>query len=199
MSNRRIALVAIPFAILLTVCDSVFHVRTNTLEYHWNPQVLDQTILVPLTFWLAAVGMLLTVRVVHPSAPAVTGAKVVDGLVLVVLAYLASGLIAPDHAIAYAVALLFGWIVRLAWRTDRRTAVVIGVAIASGGVLGEASLSALGDFSYLHPDVLGVPWWLFPLYLHGSMVAIDLVALRRRGASATSRVTGRRQPATSRP
>lgn len=55
-------------------------------------------------------------------------------------------------------------------------AVIIGIAIAFGGVLGEAGLSALGEFSYANPDVLGVPWWLFPLYLHGSLVAIDLVS-----------------------
>ena len=96
------------------------------------------------------------------------------------LAYLASGLLAPRHAVAYAVALLVGWVIRLLVRPDWRVAVVIGVAIACGGVLGEAGLSALGEFSYAHPDVLGVPWWLFPLYLHGSLVAIDLVSYLRR-------------------
>jgi hypothetical protein len=180
VTNRGIALVAIPFAFLLTAADLVFHVRTGTLSYDWHPQVLDQTILVPFTFWLAAVGMLATVRMLHPGAPGTTVAQVVDGLALVALAYLASGLMAPKHAVAYAVALFVGWLVRLAARPDRQTAVVIGVAVACGGVLGEAGLSALGEFSYAHPDVLGVPWWLFPLYLHGSLVAIDLVSYLRR-------------------
>ena len=171
----RTALVAIPFALLLTAADNVFHVRTGTLSYDWHPQLFDQTILVPFTFWLAAVGMLLTVRMLHPGAPSTTASQVVDGLALVALAYLASGLLAPKHAVAYALALLVGWVVRLVARPDWRSAVVIGVATAIGGVLGEAGLSALGEFSYAHPDVLGVPWWLFPLYLHGSLVAIDLV------------------------
>jgi len=182
LSFGRIALVAVPFALLLTAGDNVFHVRTGTLSYDWHPQVLDQTILVPFTFWLAAVGMLMTVRMLHPGAAGTTVAQVVDGLALVALAYLASGLLAPEHAVAYAVALLVGWVVRLLARPDRQVAVVIGVAIAIGGVLGEAGLSALGEFSYAHPDVLGVPWWLFPLYLHGSLVAIDLVSVSSRHA-----------------
>jgi hypothetical protein len=177
-----IALVAIPFAFLLSAADLVFHVRTGALSYDWHPQVLDQSILVPFTFWLAAVGMLATVRMWHAGEPATTVAQVVDGLALVALAYLASGLLAPRHAVAYAVALLVGWVVRLLARPDWRAAVVIGVAIACGGVLGEAGLSALGEFSYAHPDVLGVPWWLFPLYLHGSLAAIDLVSVLRRSS-----------------
>lgn len=180
MSNRRLALAAIPFALLLTAGDRVFHVRTGTLAYHWQPQVFDQTILVPLTFWLAAVGMLLTARLMHAGERATTRAQVADGLAVVTLAYLASGLLPSEHAVAYAVALLVGWVVRLLARPDWRTAAVVGVAIACAGVLGEAGLSALGEFSYAHPDLLGVPWWLFPLYLHGSLVAIDLVAFLRR-------------------
>lgn len=189
-----LALLAIPFALLLTAGDLIFHVRTSTLIYHWHPQVFDQTILVPLTFWIAAVGMLLTVRMLHPGTPGTTVAQVVDGLALVTLAYLASGLLAPERAGAYAVALLVGWVARLLARPDWRTAVVIGIAIAFGGVLGEAGLSALGEFSYAHRNVLGVPWWLFPLYLHGSLVAIDLVAYLRR-ADLTVRVTYRRRRA----
>ncbi|MCW2751112.1 MAG: putative rane protein [Aeromicrobium sp.] len=181
-SLASIALVAIPFALLLTAGDNVFHVRTGTLSYDWHPQLFDQTILVPFTFWLAAVGMLLTVRLLHPGAPATTASQVVDGLALVALAYLASGRLAPKHAVAYAVALLVGWVLRLLARPDWRAAVAIGLAIACGGVLGEAGLSALGEFSYTHPDVLGVPWWLFPLYLHGSLVAIDLVSVLRRSS-----------------
>ena len=184
MSYRLTALVAIPFALLLTAGDLVFHVRTGTLSYDWQPQVLDQTILVPFTFWLAAVGMLATVRMAHPGAPGTTIAQVVDGLALVTLAYLASGLLAPKHAVAYAVALLVGWILRLLARPDWRAAVPIGVAIGIGGVLGEAGLSALGEFSYANPDVLGVPWWLFPLYLHGSLVAIDLMSVLQQSETA---------------
>jgi hypothetical protein len=51
--------------------------------------------------------------------------------------------------------------------------------IAIGGVLAESALSAAGEFDYLAPDVLGVPWWLFPLYLHGALVAADVVAFVR--------------------
>jgi hypothetical protein len=48
------------------------------------------------------------------------------------------------------------------------------VSVAVGGVIAESVLSGLGQFDYAHPDVAGVPWWLFPLYLHGALFAIDV-------------------------
>ena len=75
--------------------------------------------------------------------------------------------------------LLAAWIVRIVRRRERWAVVAVGMAIAVGGVLGEAALSAAGEFDYLAPDLLGVPWWLFPLYLHGALVATDLIAVER--------------------
>jgi hypothetical protein len=49
-------------------------------------------------------------------------------------------------------------------------------------VLAESALSAIGEFDYLAPDLIGVPWWLFPLYLHGALVAADVVAFVRSRA-----------------
>ena len=180
MTDRQLVAVAGVFAVFLTACDQLFHVRTDTLVYHWDPQVAGQTVIVPVTFFLAGVAMLAVSRWVQPPAPRPTSVwRAMASLGLVTAAYLASGLLEPDLARAYALALLAAWGLRLALRHERLVAVAAGVAIATGGVLAESALSAAGEFDYLAPDLLGVPWWLFPLYLHGAMVAADIVEVVR--------------------
>lgn len=180
MTDRQLVVAAGLFAVFLTACDQLFHVRTETLVYSWEPQVAGQTVIVPLTFFLAGVVMLDASRRVQPQALPVTGVRrPVISLVLVTAAYLVSGLLDPDLAGAYALVLLIAWAVRVAVRGEQAVAVAAAVAIAVGGVLAESALSAAGEFDYLAPDLVGVPWWLFPLYLHGALVAADVVALVR--------------------
>ena len=72
MTNRQLVLVAAVFAGFLTACDSLFHVRTDALVYHWEPQVAGQTVTVPLTFFLAGAAMLDAARRVgtlRPTSP----------------------------------------------------------------------------------------------------------------------------------
>ena len=180
MTNRQLVVVAGVFAVFLTVCDSLFHVRTDTLVYHWDPQLAGQTIIVPLTFFLAGVAMLDASRRVQPQVARPTSvSRALASIGVVTAAYLVSGLLDSDLAWAYAVVLLVAWGVRVAMRDERVVAIAAGIVIATGGVLAESALSAAGEFDYLAPDVLGVPWWLFPLYLHGAMVAADVVAVVR--------------------
>ena len=173
----RYAWVAGLSALFLTLCDQVFHVRTETLVYHWDPQVAGQTILVPFTFLLATVSMLDTsrrVQLIQPRSTSTAGAIASVGIVTV--AYLISGFVDQGFAVAYALILLAAWLVRVVRRGERGAVIGAAAIIATGGVLGEAALSAVGEFSYLQPDLLGVPWWLFPLYLHGALAARDIVA-----------------------
>lgn len=168
-------------ALFLTLCDQLFHVRTETLVYHWDPQVAGQTIIVPLTFLLATVSMLDTSLRVNAVAPRSTSARgVIASLAIVTAAYLISGFVDQKYAIAYALLLLVSWVVRVVRRGERSAVVASAVVIAFGGVLGEAVLSAIGEFSYLQPDVIGVPWWLFPLYLHGALAARDIASALAR-------------------
>lgn len=174
---KRFALVAIASALFLTLCDQLFHVQTGTLVYHWDPQVAGQTILVPITFLLATIFMLGTSRRVHAVSPRPTSTSaLLASLGVVTVAYSISGLVDQRLAPSYALVLLAAWVVRIARRGEGATVIVAGLVIAAGGVLGEAALSAIGEFSYAQPDLLGVPWWLFPLYLHGALAARDLVA-----------------------
>lgn len=177
---KRFGLVAASSAVFLTLCDQLFHVRTETLVYHWDPQVAGQTIIVPLTFLLATVSMLdtsLRVNAVQPRSTSPRG--MIASLGIVTSAYLISGFVDQRYAVAYALLLLGAWAVRIVRRGEPRIAVASFLAIAVGGVLGEAALSAIGEFSYLQPDLLGVPWWLFPLYLHGALAARDIAAAVR--------------------
>lgn len=183
MTRRGWALVPV-LALWLTVCDQLFHIRTETLEYHWHPQVFGQTIIVPLVFAGAVVAMF------HTAAFVKGGRRGSVGLSMLIAtgAYLVSGLLAPRLAIAYALILVGLWLARVTLRRDPRL-ILLGVVIAAGGVLGEAALSAVGEFDYLHPDVLRVPWWLFGLYLHGSLVAVDLVQRLRESPPSTGSMT----------
>lgn len=183
MTRREWALVPV-LALWLTACDQLFHIRTETLEYHWRPQVFGQTIIVPLVFAGAVVAMFLTADVVKGGRRG----SLISSMLIATGAYLVSGLLAPRFAIAYALILVGLWLARVTLRRDPRL-ILLGVVIAAGGVLGEAALSVVGEFDYLHPDVLRVPWWLFGLYLHGSLVAVDLVQRLRESPPSTGSMT----------
>lgn len=182
--TRRQWVVAVPLAVWLTACDQFFHLRTETLVYHWDPQIFGQTIIVPLVFAVAVVAM-------FQVAGAVEGwrrGSLIGSILFVTVIYLVSGLLAPRFALAYAIVLVVLWLARVAWRGDPRL-ILVGITIAAGGVLGEAALSAAGEFDYLDPDVLRVPWWLCGLYLHGSLVAVDLVQRLRVSPPSTGSMT----------
>ncbi len=171
----RSLLTAATAAVFLTLCDQLFHVRTGTLVYHWHPQVAGQTIIVPLTFLLATVSMLdVSRRVQAVQSRSATPKRTIASLGVVTAAYLISGFVDQRLAAAYAVVLLATWWLRIVRRGEGGAVVASSLAIAAGGVVGEAALSAVGEFSYLQPDLLGVPWWLFPLYLHGALAARDI-------------------------
>ncbi|MCW2770894.1 MAG: hypothetical protein JWR27_2327 [Aeromicrobium sp.] len=169
----------------LTACDQLFHVRTGTLSYNWGPQVADQTVIVPVTFALAAVSMLVTAARAGVtragSSPWSAG--------LVTALYLVSGLLPARYAVTFAVALVAVWGLRIALRGEVARLAAVGVAIAAGGLLAEAALVGVGEFSYAESDVLGVPWWLFGLYLHGSLAAVDLAYRLRVSPPSTGSMT----------
>jgi hypothetical protein len=173
--HLRVALgVAAVAAVWLTLCDQLFHVRTGTLEYHWTPQVADQHVLVPVTFFVAGLVIPATVGWFGPEPRFPTDQELAIGFGIVTVAYLASGLLPASFAVAYALLLLIAWAWRVYTRPEWLLTVMATVAVAIGGVIAESVLSGLGQFDYAHPDVASVPWWLFPLYLHGALFAIDV-------------------------
>ena len=89
-------------------------------------------------------------------------------------AYGISAVVAPDHPDALAVAYVAVWIVRIALREERAFLYPFGVVLALAGCLVEAAEIELGWFSYADPDVIGVPYWLAGIYLHGAPLAFGV-------------------------
>lgn len=62
---------------------------------------------------------------------------------------------------------------------------LLALVVAITGTLVEMTLAAAGAFSYLHPDILGVPYWLPCIYACASLAVGDLgrslVSLSQRG------------------
>jgi hypothetical protein len=81
--------------------------------------------------------------------------------------------------------LLVAWLVRVAAGLPS-WAVVVCLATAIVGPAFEASWSALGFFSYRHPDFFGVAEWLPALYLHTGVAALAVTDLLYQGRSASS-------------
>ncbi len=70
--------------------------------------------------------------------------------------------------------------------TGRRwQSLMLSLVVATTGTLIEMMLVAAGAFSYLHPDMIGVPYWLPCIYACASLAVGDLgrslVSLSRRG------------------
>ncbi len=64
---------------------------------------------------------------------------------------------------------------------------LLSLVTATTGTLIEMTLVAAGAFSYVHPDILGVPFWLPCIYACASLAVGDLgrslMSLSQRGIS----------------
>src|SRR6266699_3883496 len=63
----------------------------------------------------------------------------------------------------------FWLLTRGGWQT-----IVLSLVTAITGTLIEMILVAAGAFSYLHPDLLGVPYWLPCMYACASLASVNL-------------------------
>jgi hypothetical protein len=156
------------------------HVASGVLWYT-RPVLAGQAVWVPIVFGAGGLVMVNSqpwfLRRL-PATPARAGSLVAPAIALVV-AYVATA-IASDRPLALTAGLTLAWLARLALHPSV-SCVVAGLALAVGGPLVEAGLSATGGFFYRRPDLLGVPMWLPALYLHVSLLTrqIDVVFRRR--------------------
>lgn len=162
---------------LLGAANDQFHVQSELLAYP-DPWLLDQAWWVPLNFAvlltsLVAVTMPLARRWL-PGAPAPANARLAADFAWFVGAYALSGLVAPDNPGALALAYVVVWIPRVWTRPERRFLAAYGLALALAGCSVEAAEIAFGWFSYADPDVVGVPFWLAGIYLHGAPLALGV-------------------------
>lgn len=183
--TRLLALCWAIVAVSLCAGDHFFHVRTGVLSYHWHPFVDGQSLWVWLVFAVAsAVFVASAVVVPIKDVPeTVPWPAMLDGIVLFLGAYALSGQLGTSHPALLFWALVLAWLVRIGARyRDLRAYVLHGIGLAVLGVLAESLFSALGLFDYQLRQIVGCPWWLAGLYLHGSIALLESA----RGAAALS-------------
>jgi len=164
------------------------HVWGGVLSYP-GVTVSGQAPWVPVVFGIAGVALSLaavplageTARPVGPGAFARDGA-------LLLAAYLItsfSGWATPPIAVALTAA----WIAWAAVIRAPRWRVAHAAVVVVLGVGVEGLLTATGALRHAHADVLGLPWWLAPLYLWSAPLFADagewLAAPRRPGLTST--------------
>ena len=168
-----------------------FHVQSELLSYP-DPWLWDQAAWVPLNFAVLLTGLVATTiplgrlaaarGVAEPDA-----ARLLAGFAWFVGAYGLSAIVAPEHPCLLAIGYVAVWVPRIALRPDRALLYPFGIALALAGCAVEAAEIELGWFSYAEPDVIGVPFWLAGIYLHGAPLALDVarrVDSTARGVSA---------------
>jgi len=157
------------------------HVQFRVLSYP-APWLLGQAAWVPPLFGAAALVLVNGQRAFVPRSstePRPGAAQVARAVGLFYLAYLSTGLL-QDSPRLLALVLCCWWAARVALAPSRDR-VLSSLASAIGGCLFEGALSSTGAFAYRAPDVIGVPLWLGPLYLHVALMTrtIYLAAVER--------------------
>ena len=172
------ALAVIGLAAWMTLCDRYFHVATGTVVHFWRPFMGDQTVWVMPIFGLAAIGFVATA----PRFAAATARppRFLVELGLMTAVYATSGFVGYEHGTLVTVAFVALFLLRLAVSPERGTLLGIAALLAVSGPLFESLQWQLGMFRYTQPDVIGVPWWLFPFYANGAWAVRELGALLKR-------------------
>jgi len=175
--NRRRIFAACGLTIWMTLCDRFFHVQTDTVEHFWSPFMGEQTVWVLVCFGLGAAGLV-------AAAPRFAGGQPRPYRFLIEVAimtaiYASSGYFGAEHAVGVTAVFAALFAFRLAMSQDRGTLAIAAVALAVVGPAFESLQWQLGMFEYTKPDVIGVPWWLFPFYANGAWAVRELGALLR--------------------
>jgi len=166
----------------MVLCDHFFHVDTRTVIHYWTPQIDGQTVWVAGFFALGAAAIVAIAPRQGPPRPLRWWAE----LALLTLLYGVSGWFGQAHATAVTAGFAALFAVRFAVDHDRRTILRLALLLGIAGPLFESLTWKLGVFAYSHPDVLGVPWWLFAFYANAAWATRELGATLRRRAPVTA-------------
>ena len=153
-------------AIVGTLLDRI-HVAAGVLWYA-RPVLAGQAVWVPLVFGVGALLLMSGHLIFPPHGRAAAPATLVAPALGLLVAYLATAVLA-DRPLILALVLVIAWLVRVL-REPTADRLAVAAAFALGGPLFEATLSATGGFFYRRPDMLGIPIWLPALYLHVSLL-----------------------------
>lgn len=178
-STRLTLFVAVVgLAAWMTLCDRYFHLTTGTVVHFWPPFMGDQTVWVIPIFGLAAIGFVATAP--RFAAPDASRRRFAFELLIMTTVYATSGFVGFDHGTLVTIAFVSLFALRLVASHDRGTLLAIALLLAAAGPLFESLQWQLGMFRYTQPDVIGVPWWLFPFYANGAWAVRELGALLKR-------------------
>ena len=180
LDPKRLAVVAVLGGLVISLGDHLFHVRTGVVVHHVKPLIDGQSIWVIPQFIVAAAVM---VAVAQPAArrlPRPPIGRVVLAVVLFYAAYWITGQLGVDHPWVTLEILFATFALRLAFEhpPSRLPVLAVGVVIGLGGCVGEALNSNAGFFDYTYENVV-VPFWLFPLYLHGGAAVVGIASYAR--------------------
>ena len=155
-----------------------------------DPWLWDQAAWVPVNFAVLLTGLVLaTIPLTRAAAargvPGPSDRRLLADLAWFVGAYAISGLRGAGPSGRTRDRVRRG--LDPAYRAARGRAFLypFGIALALAGCLVEAAEIELGWFSYADPDVIGVPFWLAGIYLHGAPLAFG--AARRIDAALSPR------------
>jgi hypothetical protein len=155
-------------AVLGTFLDQL-HVRAGIISYA-RPALFGQAVWVPLLFGGAAVGLgylhRKIRRLMHEN-PSYESAALARDFALFAAAYVLSAF-APLPTWALLLLFVSGYALRVVLLRESPHRIVHAIACASIGVVWESLITDQGAFTYHHPDVLRVPFWLPGLYLHAA-------------------------------
>ncbi len=167
---RWVVIVAVG-AVVCTVCDHL-HVVYGVLAYA-HPDVWQQAWWVALLFagstLAVLVGSVITKAALGRGVPdpPLDAGRIVFASAAFVGAYAFTAVAHGAPNLVLGVLLVF-WVARVA-RGTPRWLLVYSVFVGLLGPAVEATLSSLGLFAYLEPDLLGTPRWLPGLYLHAGL------------------------------
>ena len=178
--STRLTLVAavVGLTAWMTLCDRFFHLTTGTVVHFWRPFMGDQTVWVIPIFGLAAIAFVTTAP--RFAAPEARPARFVVELLVMTTVYATSGFVGFDHGSLVTAAFVSLFALRLMASRDRGTLLIVALVLAVAGPFFESLQWQLGMFRYTQPDVIGVPWWLFPFYANGAWAVRELGALLKR-------------------
>ena len=172
------ALAIMGLAAWMTLCDRYFHVATDTVVHFWQPFMGDQTVWVVPIFGLAAIAFVSTAP--RFAAAEANRLRFAGELLIMTTIYAASGFVGFEHGTLVTVAFISLFAVRVLASRERGTLLVAALLLAIAGPFFESLQWQLGMFRYTQPDIIGVPWWLFPFYANGAWAVRELGALIRR-------------------
>lgn len=176
MTLRLVAVVGL--TAWMTLCDRYFHLTTGTVVHFWQPMMGDQTFWVIPIFGLAAIAFVVVAPRLAAAQP--SPVRLAGELLVMTALYAASGFIGFDHGTGVTVAFVVLFTARLAVSSNRGILLAIAAMLAVVGPGFESLQWQLGMYRYTQPDVIGVPWWLFPFYANGAWAVRELGALLKR-------------------